>query len=71
MYEPVPPDPEEENVTVFPTSVGFWELVIVTDGSGLTVSVSDADAVFPTASFRITSIVLLPEDVKEVEYDGP
>jgi hypothetical protein len=53
----------------FPTSVGFCEEEIATEGSELTVSVKVLDvAEFPTLSVITTYIESEPEELNEVTY---
>ena len=57
---PVPPDSEAVKVTLFPMSVGFWELLTETDGLLFMVTVTDAEYVCPNLSVTVTSTVYVP-----------
>ena len=46
----MPPDAEAVNVMDFPTSVGFCELQMDTDGSEFTVCVREVELVYPFES---------------------
>ena len=64
---PVPPDSDEEKVTEFPTSAGFWLLLMETVGLGLMFTVTDALLCTPTESVIVTVRVYDPEEEKEYE----
>ena len=64
---PVPPDSEDEKVTEFPTSAGFWLLLMNTVGLGLIFTVTDALLCTPTESVIVTVRVYEPEESKEYE----
>jgi len=64
-YPAVPPDTDDVNVTVFPTSVGFCELEMLTVGSVLTVCVMVPDvAEYPLESVMTTYTLFDPVEVK-------
>ena len=67
----MPPDADAVRVMLFPTSVGFWELDIETDGSEFTVSVMVFDVTeYPALSTYTTKMEYVPAE-KEVLYDDP
>ena len=65
VYDPEPPVGDAVKATLFPTSVGFWDEDILTDGSTYTVSVIDEVATCPSLSVTVTSIVYEPDEEKE------
>ena len=63
----MPPDSEDEKVTEFPTSAGFWLLLTDTEGLRLIVTVTDALLCTPTESVTVTVRVYEPDEAKEYE----